>query len=214
MKSIQQSIKCNILLFVLSLLLFSACSDNEEVFPYGQSEYDYSVLEYFKEIALGFEFGSSTEVTRRWEEDMRIFVGGNRSQELLSELDKIVREVNELISTGFEVEVVADTLESNYYLHFGSAESFTNLFPSASTLAKTNYGLFFVFWNNSNQLHKGHMYVDIYRSSPVEQLHLLREELTQSLGLAKDSFLYQESIFQQDFSVKTTEYAQIDKDLI
>lgn len=214
MKPILQSIKSNTFLFVLVIFLFSACSDNEEVFPYGLSEYDYSVLEYFKEVALGFEIGSSTEVTRRWEEDMKIFIGGNNSQELLSELDKVVSEINELTSTGFEVKIVVDTLESNYYLHFGSAESFGSLFPSSLTLAETNYGLFYVSFDSSNQLNKGRMYVDVYRSSPVEQLHLLREELTQSLGLAKDSDLYPESIFQQDFSTKTTEYSQIDKDLI
>lgn len=43
---------------------------------------------------------------------------------------------------------------------------------------------------------------------------MLREELTQSLGLARDSNLYPESIFQQSFSTKTTDYAPIDRDLI
>jgi hypothetical protein len=58
------------------------------------------------------------------------------------------------------------------------------------------------------------MYVDVYRASLIEQKHLLREELTQSLGLAKDSNLYPESIFQQSFSTKTTEHAAIDRDLV
>ena len=58
------------------------------------------------------------------------------------------------------------------------------------------------------------MYVDINRASLLEQKHLLREELTQSLGLARDSELYSESIFQQSFSTKTTEYAPIDRDLV
>ena len=58
------------------------------------------------------------------------------------------------------------------------------------------------------------MYLDIFRANETEQKHLLREELTQSLGLAKDSPLYPESIFQQSFSTKTTEYAQMDKNLI
>ncbi len=58
------------------------------------------------------------------------------------------------------------------------------------------------------------MYVDIFRANLIEQRHLLREELTQSLGLARDSPEFPESIFQQSFSTKTTEYATIDRDLI
>ena len=57
------------------------------------------------------------------------------------------------------------------------------------------------------------MYVDLIRANSVEQRHLLREELTQSLGLAKDSPLYEQSIFQSRFT-ETNEYADIDKDLI
>ena len=57
------------------------------------------------------------------------------------------------------------------------------------------------------------MYVDIYRANDQEQKHLLREELTQSLGLFNDSYKYPESIFYQDWTT-TTEYAQIDRELI
>jgi hypothetical protein len=57
------------------------------------------------------------------------------------------------------------------------------------------------------------MYVDIERANATEQKHLLREELTQALGLAKDSPLYMESIFQSRWTT-TNEYAPIDRDLI
>jgi hypothetical protein len=57
------------------------------------------------------------------------------------------------------------------------------------------------------------MYVDIIRANSIEQKHLLREEFTQSLGFARDSQLYMESIFQSDWTT-TIEYAPIDQDLI
>ena len=56
------------------------------------------------------------------------------------------------------------------------------------------------------------MYVDIYRANTIEQRHLLRE-LTQSLGLAKDSFKYPNSIFQSSWT-QTLNYMEIDKDVI
>ena len=42
---------------------------------------------------------------------------------------------------------------------------------------------------------------------------MLREELTQSLGLAKDSNRYPDSIFQASWTA-TTEYSDIDKDVV
>ena len=57
------------------------------------------------------------------------------------------------------------------------------------------------------------MYVDIYKANNIEQKHLLREELTQSLGLGKDSFKYPNSIFQSSWT-QTLNYLKIDKDVI
>lgn len=178
------------------------------------SDYSLSVIDYFQDIALGFEFGSATPITRRWNNEMRIFVGGSPSLELKEELVKIVGELNQLATSGFSIELVEDTLQSNYYIFFGSGTVYGQIFPNQSGLVDSNWGLFSIYWNGSNELYTGFMYVDIFRASMQEQKHLLREELTQSLGLAKDSPQYPNSIFQSSFSTKTTEYAAIDRDLI
>jgi hypothetical protein len=58
------------------------------------------------------------------------------------------------------------------------------------------------------------MYVDVVRTTDEEaQKHLLREELTQSLGLTNDSWKYPESIFYQGWTTTTT-YTEMDKRLI
>ena len=176
--------------------------------------YELEVVDYFKNIALGFEFGNASQITRRWESDMRIFVGGTPSGTLTNELNQIVDELNALTSTSFSISIVDNEAQSNYFVFFGSADEYGTLYPDSRDLAQSNWGLFSIFWNGSNQLINGHMYVDINRASSLEQRHLLREELTQSLGLARDSERYTDSIFQQAFSTKTTSYAQIDEDLI
>ena len=170
-------------------------------------------IAYFKAIALGFEFGNASEITRKWVNDMKIFVGGSPNEAMESELNKIINEINELTPESFSVEIVDDTLSSNYYLYLGSGASYARIFPSQSDYVESNWGLFSLSWNGNNELTSGHMYVDIQRASIVVQRHLLREELTQSLGLARDSFLYLNSIFQQSFTT-TTRYADIDRDLI
>jgi hypothetical protein len=200
---------------ILAICVFiGSCSKEDEVITPKLTTYNESVVSYFKEIALGFEFGNASQITRRWEHDMKIFIGGQPTAELLAETNRIADEINDLSTTGFQIELVSDTLQSNFYIYYGSGDSYASIFPSQSSLVASNWGLFTIFWDGSQKLIKGYMYVDIFRANLTEQKHLLREELTQSLGLAKDSNLYPESIFQQSFSTKTTEYAPIDRDLV
>jgi len=177
------------------------------------SEYEIDVIDYFKDIALGFEFGNTSNITRKWNSEMKVFIGGEPSFELLAEFEKIRTEINELKTDGFNVTVVDDSLQSNYYIFFGSGTKYAEMFPDEANLVNSNWGLFYLLWNGQNQFYSGHMYVDIIRANSIEQKHILREEFTQSLGLAKDSPLYLESIFQSARTT-TTEYATIDKDLV
>ncbi len=197
----------------LFTLFFFSCNKDDENGGPDITPYQESVIAYFEEIALGFEFGNSSEITRKWGGEMKIFVGGEASSELLEELDQIILEINELASDGFQMRVTNDTLDSNFYIFLGSGDAYGNIFPGSRNLIETNWGLFNINWNGANFLVNGRMYVDTERAGLDAQKHLLREELTQSLGLAKDSFKYPESIFQQNWTTTTT-YAPIDKELI
>lgn len=179
----------------------------------GLSDYEIDVIEYFKEVALGFEFGNASKITRKWESELKIFVDGEPNSELLDELDDILLEINELAKNGFQIVIVEEPSISNFYIFFGTGTDYAQLYPSQSGLVGSNWGLFSLYWNSDNQFTTGHMYVDIVRADMNEQKHLLREELTQSLGLARDSQKYTESIFQSSWTI-TNEYAEIDKDLI
>jgi hypothetical protein len=206
-----------VLLFSLFIvILISSCSkdDDDDILPeFILSEYEIDVIDYFKDIALGFEFGNTSNITRKWNSEMKVFIGGEPSFELLAEFEKIRTEINELKTDGFNVTVVDDSLQSNYYIFFGSGTKYAEMFPDEANLVNSNWGLFYLLWNGQNQFYSGHMYVDIIRANSIEQKHLLREEFTQSLGFARDSQLYMESIFQSDWTT-TIEYAPIDQDLI
>ena len=120
----------------------------------------------------------------------------------------IVSELNSIINP-IELKIVSSKSEANYFVYFGSHEAFKTkydlLFPSR---LDHNYGYFEVYYDSGN------MYVDLYRTSDQEaHKHLLREELTQSLGLLNDSYDYPESIFYQGWTT-TTEFAPIDIELI
>lgn len=198
------------------LIALSSCSKDDEniILPESEfSEYEINVIDYFKDVALGFEFEDASRITRKWNSEVNISIGGAVNDELINELEKIKTEINELATDGFKINIVNNSSQSNYYIFFGSGSDYAQLYPSQTNFVDSNWALFSVFWNSQNQLTSGHMYVDINRANLAEQKHLLREELTQSLGLARDSQKYLESIFQSAWTT-TTEYTSIDSDLI
>lgn len=164
-------------------------------------------VDYFNEIVFNTEFDGKRENAFKWNKNMKIYVEGQKIDYLMVELNDIVSELNNIINT-IEIEIVKNPTEANMFIYFGSSYDFANYCPNVSrSLLTNNWGLFMVTTVNS------YMYVDINRANEVEQKHLLREELTQSLGLFNDSYRYPESIYYQGWTT-TTEYAQIDVELI
>lgn len=204
---------------IVILLLFTTCSgEEEEPTPFfdeleGLSDYERDVVEYFREIALGFEFGGSSRITRKWVEPMRIFIGGEPTLTHQRELQGIVNEINGLATDGFEISIVDDSLQSNYYVFMGSYWDYRSIYSGPPERLFSNWGLGSVWWDENNNINRGMMYVDTERANNREQLHLLREELTQTLGLGQDSGRYAESIFQQEWTRVVT-FTEIDRDLI
>lgn len=159
MKNMFEKINTNLFYFLALCIFTASCSKDDEVISPKLTPYNESVVSYFKEVALGFEFGNESKITRRWEGNMKIFIGGQLTPELLAETNKIINEINDLSTTEFSIELVSDTLQSNFYFYLGSGNSYANLFPSLSELVTSNWGLFYIFWDSSNKLFKGSMYV-------------------------------------------------------
>jgi len=168
--------------------------------------YSTESIQYFKEIACGRELSADGTTIQRWTTDVKIYVHGSNPMYLSDELERIVSELNEIIIP-INIEVVSDPTVANLHIYYCSHTDFAEIKNEDITLLENNLGLFRLS-NNS-----AYMYVDIYRANELEQKHLLREELTQSLGLFDDSYKYPESIFYQGWTT-TTEYAPIDRELI
>jgi hypothetical protein len=164
--------------------------------------------EYFNEIALKNEFTGDRESLFTWTTDMKIYVDGEKPEYLMFELKRIVSELNDIINP-INIKITPNKNESNYIIYFGSHTDFKNKYKLYTPQhLNRNWGYFEV---NTNS---GLMYIDLYRNKDTEShKHLLREELTQSLGLFNDSYKYPESIFYQDWTT-TTEFAPIDIELI
>jgi hypothetical protein len=195
-------------MFISTSFIFRS-PENEPVL----SSYQKEVISYFKEVSLGFEYGNAAGLTRKWTKPMVVFVAGKPSAEHLAELDRVTAELNGLFTDGFQIRITENREDANFVVYFGSRERFTELYPAdAKTVARSS-GLFHIFWNQSNEITRGYVFIHTMGTSLAEQRHTIREEVTQALGLGKDSPRYNESIFQAGWTTPT-EFAPVDRELI
>lgn len=172
-----------------------------------------TVVNYFQEVALGFEYGNVSPVTRKWKTDMRIYVGGSPDAAVRQELESIVEELNSYFKDGFQMQLVDQKDRSNMFIYFGDQSTYSTLYPRQSALLKGASGLCTVAWNGRNEITRGHIFIRTEKNSIEEQRHVIREELTQALGFGKDSPRFMDSIFQSSFTTPT-QYSEVDKELI
>ncbi|MDG2448300.1 MAG: DUF2927 domain-containing protein [Saprospiraceae bacterium] len=217
----------NKILAFLSLILYISCTDlssNENA----ESKEDYELLiklegesnfwlrrhlvDYFVMVALGSEYGSDFKISRKWHSHMKVIVKGVHDPLLINELDKIINEINDLSQDGFRIERVGDDEESNFTIFLGGKREYNLLFPGASDLIEKNDGLFRLKMDDFVNK-EGSLFVNSELNSFEVKKHLLREELTQSLGLGNDIEHYANSIFYQQPS-RVTEYSTNDKEII
>jgi hypothetical protein len=184
--------------------------EKPEEFKVDYKRYDQATNEYFDEIVMYSEFSDSRRKSPfRWTTDMNIYIEGEKPEYLISELYQILMELNDLIDP-IQIRVVDQKQDANYNIFLGSKTEFADRYSSIDkNKLERNWGYFEVCPNS------GVMYVDLERTSYnyEAQKHLLREELTQSLGLLNDSWKYPESIFYQGWTT-TTEFSEMDMRLI
>lgn len=201
------------LYFAFLLLSFFGCSKDEEEQP-TPSDSLTAEQAYFLEVSLQNEFGSSPNVIKKWTNDIKLFLPDTNYTILNKELYNIIAELNNL-STTTKIYRIDNQAEANFIVYFGSGTAYAEKYePNAANYINNNFGLVWIYWNTGYEIYKGSIYVDVFRTTQQDcQRHLLREELTQGLGLLNDSFRYPESIFYQGWTC-TTSYAEIDKKMI
>lgn len=197
-------------------ILNGSGGDPSQFVETSQSKTTYTKQEirsYFNEICTGSEYGNA-KYTYKWKHDVKIFVKGEKRDYLMDELRRIIKELNSLIDP-IKLKIVNTMSEADFIILFGTHTEFKKMNPGDAKMIDKNWGYFSCGVNDKTRsIIYGEMYVDLYRTSTrTEQKHLLREELTQAMGLANDSWKYPNSIFYQGWTT-TTEYDEIDREII
>lgn len=166
-------------------------------------------IKYFMEVAMGSEYGQEASPRlRKWEGDVRIQVFGNPTSDDLATLESVIREVNALVNGQIRLQRV--TSNPNIRIHFVPESQFSRIEPA---YVPVNYGFFVTNWNSQGVINRANILITTTNVTQKERSHLIREELTQSLGLMRDSFTYPDSMFYQPWT-DITQYSAMDRALI
>ena len=165
-----------------------------------------AALDYFREIGFSPEYGSQVPMIRKWRSDVLIAVHGSPTAADLAALDSIIADLDGLIDT-IGVRVVSSG--ENLDLYFAPQSRFPEIDPS---YVPGNAGFFTVRWDGSGAIYRATALVATDVPQSLRD-HLLREELTQSLGLMSDSWSHPDSVFYQGWS-QVDSYSALDRALI
>ncbi len=168
---------------------------------------------YFEEIVFGNEWGTARRQLSKWEKPLYVCPMGDFSAELLETLYQITDELTLL--TSLRLEIIQDSAKANCLIFAGKAQSYwQSIEPSARHLLKRNKGFFYIHLSEDKSIKRASILIDTSLALDLRvQKHLLREELTQVLGLVNDSWKYRDSIFYQGWT-RTQHYSPLDKIII
>lgn len=191
-----------LLIIVFTIMLFG-CSDAQIANKYTKGE-----LDYFYEVALGAEFGDSIPVVKKWKDDILIKVNGAPTEDDINTIKTIVNDINDLLGS-VNVKIVDEN--ENVKITFSPESEFADLDPN---YVPTDYGFFWALWYDDNYaIYEASILISSSDIAQAERSHLIREELTQSLGLMNNSNKFENSIFYQE-RTNITAYSDIDQAII
>lgn len=194
----------NLLTTWLLVLLLTGCATFPERPPLPTDP----VHQYFLEIALGSEFGNHRNRIKKWQNKIRIQVHGEPTSSDLQTLKQIIGELNAIPGIP---EIKLHDQDANITIYFSPEPKFRKI---EKNYRSKNMGFFWAWWDPlTYEIYRARILISSTGITQQERNHLIREELTQSLGLMNDSNRYPDSIFYQSWT-RTTKYADIDKSVI
>jgi len=191
---------------LVALLALTSC----DVLTGPDRRFSDDAVDYYRQVALGAEYGDLSPVVHKWTEELSVFVSGEPVPADREELDHVIGELNRLVAVP-AIERVSRRELANVEVHFAPESTFADVLPQ---YVSGNRGFFWFWTGDSNEIVQAMILIDnTDATSQLERDHLIREELTQALGLPNDPPAYSESIFGPG-GPTPTEYATIDRTVL
>ena len=147
----------------------------------------------------------------KWNKDIQVYIYGNCSKRNKTEVIEVIKELNRLIYPR-KINLVNHAKRANSFMYFGSLQENNKHSKSGVKLHGKYFGYFHIM-THKQEIQRSYIFINTHDSSMKRQKHVIREELTQSLGFINDSYDYPESIFYQGYS-ENNFFSEIDKKVI
>jgi len=170
------------------------------------------VNSYYDTIVHYTEFSPYRWEKDYYEENIKMYVIGDKEDYLMEELNIILDDLNELIYP-LTITITDDSLDNNMLLFIGERKDFRKICKEVDKIDSKirGYGITYGGWRNS--IMKSKCFVETKGGNQKFKKHTLREEITQCLGFPNDTHQYENSIFYQGYSI-TNEFSELDKAII
>ncbi|MBW6437472.1 DUF2927 domain-containing protein [Actinoplanes hulinensis] len=165
-------------------------------------------LAHFLAVAFDTEYGDDAGVITMWEKPevtVRVHGGAAKSR---SCVNKVIADFNALSATT-DLRLTQSTADIE--LHFAPVSKFRSIEPK---YVSGNDGFLYYHWSDRGVLTDANVMIRSTGISETIRCHLIREELTRAMGMAKDSGKYPNSIFYDEYYPAPTRYSSLDKEVI
>jgi metal-responsive CopG/Arc/MetJ family transcriptional regulator len=177
---------------------------------YSQTEQE--IQSYYDTIVYYVEGSNNRQNITKYKKDILIHVVGDKKPHLMLELNNIINELNDLI-TSVNIKIVDGSSKYNMLVYLGTVKEYSKI--TKDILKRSSvHGFGLIYSDLQSNISYSEVFVNLGKVKDVKrQKHILREEITQAMGLTNDTNQYFNSIFYQGYS-SVTEYSNLDKEVI
>lgn len=170
--------------------------------------FDQGVIDYWRTVALRSERGDRYARPRRWSGSVLVAVEGGERADDRESLSRVVDDLRPLVLP-LRLMLTTDTEGADVVIRYVPRAEFVLYLPDYRGV---DLGLFWFDWDKSGAIIRGGVLIaDELRGAA--RSHVLREELTQVLGLPGDTTAWDDSIFYANWSL-TQDYSALDRSVI
>ena len=210
-----------ILYFISIALLLHSCHSNVQNREQLKQKYSAEVINYFYETAFFQENVGKRDLINKWTKDIHIYMTGENTP---NDIDHVKKAIAQLASLQLPIgiHITPDSSKANMFIYFGDYPYLEKMGLGDSIERKCYYGKF-VITNSAFNTNIKSAKVGIVNNSEMKRANetdeikyrqgTILEEITQSLGITSDSWLYPNSRFFEGNKM-TQGFIDIDKEIL
>jgi hypothetical protein len=167
-----------------------------------------SIIEYYNEIAGRSEYGDSNATFCKWKTNVKIYFDFENSDTIKKYSEEVIKDLNDIIDP-ISISITNKKSEANLIVYCGNFSDYKKRY---NVVMEGQFNGFFSTNTYNSTIYSGYVFInETLRGNRLKSV--IREEITQSFGLANDSWEYPNSIFFQGINSQIT-FSELDKEII